>query len=344
MSTNVIEQASSDTAINSRAPATGLAAILSGGRGETAKALAVAIANCKPVSKDGKNAFHKYKYATADAIIEEARSALSGAGLVLLPLEASLNGTERNGPDRFELVRTFVLLHSSGEMTPLRVCWPVVPDNGRPLDKATAIADTLSLSYLLRDLLLMPRVDPTDDMNARDDRSADKRAGKKPRPLPTDGLELERWLVAGEAKLVGVGRCKQGELIRFVCAAYARVFKLPDSSEVPPFPQWEKQGIELAIQAVKDFGKSHPPSSSAPANGAAPSAPARISDAQLKELLALMDSMGGTDKIWPRVKSAFALPALTLPGDVAATTFAVIVPALKEQKEADARFAQQGKR
>jgi hypothetical protein len=45
--------------------------------------------------------------------------------------------------------------------------WPVTLERGRPLDKAVAIASTSSLGYLLRDLLLMARVDPGDEAAAR---------------------------------------------------------------------------------------------------------------------------------------------------------------------------------
>jgi hypothetical protein len=152
-------------------PGGALAHVLAG-LPELAKGLLAAIAQCKPVPKGARNDFHKYAYAEADAIIEEGRAALLAGGCALLPVSASLNGSEREGPDRFELVRVFVLIHSSGQAVPLQVTWPVVPDRGRPLDKATAAADTLSLAYLLRDLLLMNRVDPADDVAGRQDRPA----------------------------------------------------------------------------------------------------------------------------------------------------------------------------
>jgi hypothetical protein len=155
-------------------------AVLSQPRPGLAKALAKAVLACAPVEKAAENSYHKYKYASSEAIIDEGRKALASAGLVLLPVEASLVGSERDGPDRFELVRTLLLLHESGESLPLRVVWPVVPDKGRPLDKATAAADTLSLAYLLRDLLLMPRVDEADEVAARDDRQAQAPAKKEP--------------------------------------------------------------------------------------------------------------------------------------------------------------------
>jgi hypothetical protein len=153
---------------------------------ELAKGLLAAIAQCKPVPKGARNDFHKYAYAEADAIIEEGRAALLAGGCALLPVSASLNGSEREGPDRFELVRVFVLIHSSGQAVPLQVTWPVVPDRGRPLDKATAAADTLSLAYLLRDLLLMNRVDPADDVSARQDQPTAAVGAAADRPASGD--------------------------------------------------------------------------------------------------------------------------------------------------------------
>lgn len=140
------------------------------GRPELAKALATAQQKCRAVEKDAYNTFHRYHYASAEAIIAQAKDALAESGLALLPVEQTLSGFAREGEGRFELVRRFCLLHSSGEWMPISCAWPVCPEKGRPLDKATAIAATLSLSYLLRDLLLMPRVDPEDDAAARPDR------------------------------------------------------------------------------------------------------------------------------------------------------------------------------
>lgn len=167
---NIVEMANGQQQERSVAPIANLAA-----------ALAAAQKKCQAVVQDKKNTFHGYRYASAEAIITEAREALSDTGLSLLPLRQSIDG---GGTDRYELQRTFLLLHTSGERMPLYVAWPVVPEKGRPLDKAAAIADTLSLSYLLRDLLLMPRIDEKDDANARDDRQAEPAQPREPEPAP----------------------------------------------------------------------------------------------------------------------------------------------------------------
>jgi hypothetical protein len=131
-----------------------------------AKALAAAQQKCRAASKDAKNNFHGYRYASAEAIIGEAKAALADTGLALVPIEQQVE--EAGG--RYQLHRRFLLTHESGECLPLSVSWPVIPDKGRPLDKAAGAAATSSLSYLLRDLLLMPRVDGEDDVAAREDK------------------------------------------------------------------------------------------------------------------------------------------------------------------------------
>ena len=167
--------------------------LLSAPRPKLAAGLIEAIRACQSVAPDKRNNFHGYNYTSSEAIIEEGKAALLKGGLVLLPVEASVVGSEREGPDRFELVRILVLMHTSGESAPLKVTWPIYVDKGKPLDKATAAADTLSLAYLLRDLLLMVRVAPDDEVSGRDDRNAapapapqgKPRSQPRPRPVPT---------------------------------------------------------------------------------------------------------------------------------------------------------------
>lgn len=151
--------------------------------GALAKALAKAQEKAKAVPHDATNAFHKYAYTSAEAVITEAKQALAGCGLAVVPQAQTL---EASG-DRLDLHRTFVLVHESGESLAVSTVWPVIPDRGRPVDKAVAGAATTSLSYLLRDLLLMPRVDPEDDLAGREDReppAPQRQPAPKPTPRP----------------------------------------------------------------------------------------------------------------------------------------------------------------
>src|SRR5690606_9318101 len=106
--------------------------------GNLAEALAKAQQKCRAVEKDEENTYHKYGYASAEAIIIESKQALADCGLALVPVEQTLDGYQKEGEGRFELVRKFLLMHSSGESLPIVSHWPVIPDRGRPLDKATA--------------------------------------------------------------------------------------------------------------------------------------------------------------------------------------------------------------
>lgn len=130
-----------------------------------AGALALAQAKCLPAKKDSRNTHHGYRYASADAVIAEAKAALRDTGLALIPSEVALNRTESG----LELFRRFTLVHLSGQEMQLACAWPVEVEKGRPLDKATAIASTTSLAYMLRDLLMIPRVMPDGDMDSRTD-------------------------------------------------------------------------------------------------------------------------------------------------------------------------------
>jgi hypothetical protein len=146
------------------------------------------------------------------------------------------------------LVRQFLLLHTSGEERVLSTSWPVVPDKGRPLDKATASAATTSLAYLLRDLLLAPRVDPSDDLAGREDRPVLPAKKAKPRePGEQIGHEgAQKLLQLAERKRVkldaylephGAKFTPLAEITRAVARiVYGQLVALPDPPAVMPTP------------------------------------------------------------------------------------------------------------
>ncbi len=63
---------------------------------------------------------------------------------------------------------------------------PVLPEKGRPVDKAEATALTYSLGYVLRGLLKIPRTADADDLDQRDDR------GRDPTPRPPARAQQQR--------------------------------------------------------------------------------------------------------------------------------------------------------
>jgi hypothetical protein len=109
---------------------------------------------------------------------------MRGTGLSLVPLSKRLRAVAVGTIGYYELELCFLLIHPSGESIPLEITWAVCPDRGRPLDKAMATANTSALAYLLRDLLLMPRVDPQEEMDARDDGAGSAREPATPTPTP----------------------------------------------------------------------------------------------------------------------------------------------------------------
>lgn len=134
-------------------------------------AVAAARDRCKAAIKRSYNEYHKFAYASADEVIDTANEALEGSGLALLPLEEELVVLGSGTQAFFALNRLLVLTHASGEFAYLRTKgWPVIPERGRPLDKAFSIGLTTSLAYKLRDLLQMPRK-ADDDVAAQNDRN-----------------------------------------------------------------------------------------------------------------------------------------------------------------------------
>ncbi len=237
------------------------------GKPNLASALVAATRACKPVPHDARNEHHKYDYTSSEAIIEEARAALAANGLCLIPVEQTVNGHEREGADRYELVQQRLLLHVSGESIVCRSAWPITPGAGRPLDKATAAADTLSLSYFLRDLLQMARVNPADEVSARDD-SRHKPAPpapaqpKKPaaaKPLPKNGAELANRIAAKDGELSAAGRIMANDLMD---AVFDWGTQNDQSVNVE---DWAPACYPALMEFVKRFCADHPASVKTPA-------------------------------------------------------------------------------
>lgn len=132
-----------------------------------AEALVLAQSSIDRVAKSSANSFHKYAYTSADTMIAATRSALAVAGLAVRRESWSITADERYVESVFA-----IMYGPTGETRTDRVAWPIVAEKGRPVDKALAGALTTSLSYWLRDLLLLPRDDDA-EMDRRDDRRSD---------------------------------------------------------------------------------------------------------------------------------------------------------------------------
>lgn len=131
-------------------------------RSSLAEALRVAQATISAVSKDARNEFSGYDYASAESIITEARRALIASGLTVYRKEWCVESAQ---PWPL-VVATFVVTNGTESFT--ATCpFPVVDGRGKPPDKAVATALTSCLAYWLRDLLLIPRCD--EEMDRRND-------------------------------------------------------------------------------------------------------------------------------------------------------------------------------
>ena len=158
------------------------------------------------VSKDSRNAHQNYDYASAEAILTEARRCLLDAGLVAR--RGAWTYVEGAEP---KVLMTFHLAHpESGDSVTEQIEWPAVPGKGRPTDKALAAALTSAWSYWLRDLLLIPRA--SEEMDKRDDHDyappSRQRAQSQPAAPAKQQRSPEQQKMVDEAKAL-VDRVRQ---------------------------------------------------------------------------------------------------------------------------------------
>lgn len=195
-----------------------------------AAALVKAQALTERVGKDGNNSFHKYRYTSAEAVMEAARDPMAAAGIAIVqmgwtmsdprivptlewvPADPAKTGKgERFIPTESKdilpgaVTIRYLLTHDSGdtwEMPPVIV--PVIPEAGRPWDKALFTALTFAQAYVLRGLLKMPRsgdpdeTEAPDDGDQRNDNDTNSRGTKTRGPSAEDRAEAKRLAVVAE--------------------------------------------------------------------------------------------------------------------------------------------------
>lgn len=126
------------------------------------RALHAAQFEANRIDKDSKNTFSNYDYTSAESMMSMWTEISGRHGLALFPLELNIRYNPGDPPI---LQTTWLLSHIRGEDRTLTMEWPIVTGKGKPMDKAIASARTSSLGYLIRDLLVAPRIHPTDDMD-----------------------------------------------------------------------------------------------------------------------------------------------------------------------------------
>lgn len=137
----------------------------------------------RAIEKDAENKHHRYFYASSEQMIDVCRTTLAAAGLAFSlerwtfePIEGLKNDSGKVAIGR--VIVTYRLHHTSGESRTIVTSTFVVPEKGRPPDKAEFAACTENLGYTLRALLLVPRSDDLAadarhrdrDISGRDDR------------------------------------------------------------------------------------------------------------------------------------------------------------------------------
>lgn len=142
---------------------------------ELYSALAKAQQSARKVEKGSTNKFHKYDYASAEDVIIASRAALAENGLAFVLTTYEVGGNGESGMLR----AVYLLVHESGGSMEVTSQTPWHVEKGRPADKAVACAKTYDLSYTLRSLLLLPRVEEGMEPDTRDDSGYDPEQNRK---------------------------------------------------------------------------------------------------------------------------------------------------------------------
>jgi hypothetical protein len=213
----------------------------------------------KRVGHDAANSHHGYRYTSAEAVIDNATAWLDQAGLALVqygwhrvaPAAEEwmfIDGTgktvaaEESAPARLTIF--YALCHDSGEvweMPPVSI--PVLPEKGRPLDKAEATALTYSLGYVLRGLLKIPRSDDGTDVNQRPDDDEDRASHRAGRGR----------VIAPAGKLSEVR--DRDELAAWMRVHGPKMAKLDEAARATAMASLVKKGGELGIPEADVLAK-----------------------------------------------------------------------------------------
>lgn len=146
-----------------------------------AAAIVIAQKSVRAVQKLGWNKHQEFAYATADEMISEGRAACNEAGLALLCLGWTFEPAAPGGREKDPIGRVhplYLLAHESGVCVQLKSSTFVIPDRGRPADKAESASLTGNLGYVYRALLGLAREDAP-PIDGRDD--TDYQQGQQPR-------------------------------------------------------------------------------------------------------------------------------------------------------------------
>lgn len=207
-------------------------------------AIIKAIMGARSIGKDGRNEHSRYNYAKADDIIDEARDALAGAGVLVSTLNQwdtefeALNWQGQNDNSRKYLVLFKVSHPESGQWRIYRRFCTYSDRKGTPWDKGLLGCQTTVLAYFLRDLLLLPRVDESIQPDQRNDTNHGKDSDM-PR-IDFNDVDATRKFVAWKLKQAKFTVDQTKALIKSFC----------DSVEVESFDDTDRHQRRALVQAL----------------------------------------------------------------------------------------------
>lgn len=127
------------------------------------KALLAAQRSIAKVGRDGENRHQRYKYTTSEHMLATGRAVFHEHDILVV--EAGSQFVD-NQTARFK----WRVVHAdSGEAREIENDIPVEVRSGMPRDKALFAASTMANNYMIRGLLQLPRVEGSEEPDARDD-------------------------------------------------------------------------------------------------------------------------------------------------------------------------------
>lgn len=170
---------------------------------------------CESISRDGFNQHQKFKYSTADNVVEYARRMLTAFGLAWSRTETRVRPCAMAfdvdiGKQAYvgDVVISWELRHESGEKLAGVSEYPVIVGSGRPHEKATQASITYGCGSILLGLLCLDREDENTRVDARDDGGAPEPARRQPpaKPAPANRPEPPRQTGKAPAKQPANGK------------------------------------------------------------------------------------------------------------------------------------------
>lgn len=130
-------------------------------------ALAKAQADCAGTEKKSENKHHRYKYASAEDMIDASTQAMAPHGLSLILISSEPDEPKQ---PRSMTVRYLMTHAEGGSMALGPYSLTVHPDKGRPMDKAITTCLTYLQAYCIRGILNVPRVEEGTERDSTDDK------------------------------------------------------------------------------------------------------------------------------------------------------------------------------